>query len=563
MAQAVKDSLLNLERHRQLLEANIEKLRKSLQHWQSWEVEYEGLKEEILALGRSPTYEQLVAVGNDLDGMLVTQAEIEDILGAKARRTADQVISILARRIDYVSRNVKTLEKQVEAAENKLAAATVISNPDVRDEEGLPLTEIIEELDDDGNVISGRTETQGSARGQLLEVLEKAGVNVDPGLKQEKNLTFAKPESKTLSCIEASEKDDEPMPSETPKKVVQFAEGTKAGPETKKSHTQKRIESIVKPAKRQNLAPAEPPFVPDDESPEDAALRREMLDYSMSEIGPIVAELDLEDSDYSEEDYNYDEEMSDVDDEDEFGRSKRTIMNDELKQRMAELEEKLGFSRLGPGAMMNVGPNPDLPVSDTGLDGTPNDNVKGLEAVQRSGIEKKSVRFAEDLDVSPVPKIPTSETPQNKDSISVKSPLGDIVERTTPREEPAVRTTPVKRQSRFKNAHAATLSTLSPASDPSIAVQEVPPIPEGKTLADIIIEREAPKNAPLEPDELDPVLLQQEVTTEFYRMRNRMIQKQGGFLKDTDEENGIIPHTEEEGGPRRMSRFKAARLARS
>jgi unconventional prefoldin RPB5 interactor 1 len=49
MAQKVKDSFLDLERHRQLLEENIEKLRKLLRHWQTWEAEYEGLKEEILS----------------------------------------------------------------------------------------------------------------------------------------------------------------------------------------------------------------------------------------------------------------------------------------------------------------------------------------------------------------------------------------------------------------------------------------------------------------------------------------------------------------------------------
>lgn len=560
MAHVVKDSFLDLERHRQLLETNIGKLRKLLQHWQSWEAEYEGLKEEILALGRSPTHEQLVAVGSNLDSKLLTQAEIEDILGIKVHRTADQVISILGRRIDYVSRNVKTLENQVEAAGNKLAATTVVSNPDLRNEGELPLTEIIEELDEDGNVISGRTETQGSARGQLLEVLEKAGVNVVPRSKQDKSPSYTKPETESLSYIEDSEKDDVPMSSGKTKKAVQFAEGTKkAGPETQTPQTQRRIESVLEPAEQQTLAPPEPPFIPDDESLEDAALRREMLDYSMSEIGPIVAELDLEeDTDYSDEDYNYDKEMSDVDDEDEFGRSKGAIMNDELKQRMTELEEKLGFSRLSPGAMMNVGPNLPLPISDTGVDGTPEDNVKGLEAPQISGIEKKSVRFAGNLDVSAVSEIPSSKNPlDDKDSLSVKSPLGDIVERTTLGEEPAVR------QPGFKTARADTLSTLSSTSDPGIAQTEIPPIPEGKTLVDIIVERDTPKVPPLEPDELDPVLLQQEVTTEFYRMRNRMVQKQGGFLKDPAEENGIIPRSEEEGGPRRMSRFKAARLARS
>jgi len=38
-------------------------------------------------------------------------------------------------------------------AEEKLAAATVLSNPEVCTEEGLPLKEIHEELDEEGNVI--------------------------------------------------------------------------------------------------------------------------------------------------------------------------------------------------------------------------------------------------------------------------------------------------------------------------------------------------------------------------------------------------------------------------
>ena len=40
-----------------------------------------------------------------------------------------------------------------------------------------------------------------------------------------------------------------------------------------------------------------------------------------------------------------------------------------------------------------------------------------------------------------------------------------------------------------------------------------------------------------------------------------MIQKEGGFGKPAEQE--IIPLDEEEGGPPRMSRFKAARLAKS
>jgi unconventional prefoldin RPB5 interactor 1 len=36
-----------LETRRLELEANVAKLRKSLQHWRAWDAEYEGLKEEL------------------------------------------------------------------------------------------------------------------------------------------------------------------------------------------------------------------------------------------------------------------------------------------------------------------------------------------------------------------------------------------------------------------------------------------------------------------------------------------------------------------------------------
>lgn len=52
-----------------------------------------------------------------------------------------------------VRQNVRSLQKQFDAAEAKLASAKIISEPDTRTEEGLPVTDIFEELDEDGNVI--------------------------------------------------------------------------------------------------------------------------------------------------------------------------------------------------------------------------------------------------------------------------------------------------------------------------------------------------------------------------------------------------------------------------
>ena len=56
----VKDSFADLERNRLRLEDNVAKLLKSLQYWQTWEAEYEGMKEEIEGLDDQHTDTELV-----------------------------------------------------------------------------------------------------------------------------------------------------------------------------------------------------------------------------------------------------------------------------------------------------------------------------------------------------------------------------------------------------------------------------------------------------------------------------------------------------------------------
>lgn len=55
-----KDSFLDLERRRLQLEENVAKLRVLMQHWQTWEAEYEGLKEEIVASKSGPGAQSMV-----------------------------------------------------------------------------------------------------------------------------------------------------------------------------------------------------------------------------------------------------------------------------------------------------------------------------------------------------------------------------------------------------------------------------------------------------------------------------------------------------------------------
>lgn len=52
-----------------------------------------------------------------------------------------------------VQQNIRTVSVHLNTAQEKHAAAQILSQPEVRNEEGLPLKEIHEELDDEGNVI--------------------------------------------------------------------------------------------------------------------------------------------------------------------------------------------------------------------------------------------------------------------------------------------------------------------------------------------------------------------------------------------------------------------------
>ena len=56
----VRDSFVDLERHRMQLEQNIAKLQASLRHWQQWEIEYEGMREDVLSLHRDQVQADLV-----------------------------------------------------------------------------------------------------------------------------------------------------------------------------------------------------------------------------------------------------------------------------------------------------------------------------------------------------------------------------------------------------------------------------------------------------------------------------------------------------------------------
>lgn len=616
----VKDHFVDLERHRRQLEENVAKLQKALDHWRMSDAEYEQLKDEVAAIPEPSSRDDLERIRDEFEGEVVTDAEVEQLFGKANEKSPRQIVGLLSRRIDYVSKNVDTLERQLEAAEQKLAAASVVLNPDVRDEEGLPFTDIIEELDEDDNVTSFRLSRPGDMQPQIREALAKAGIKDIPEGGEQAQLESAEaegdadaPAADVLQSKEETaedgltspsqyetgkqtEADSKPKITEKPaKKGVSFAEDTKMGHDTAQeedqpmSRTARQLQEVTEQA-RQQAIPAPDPIIPEDESEDEAELRREMLRYGMTEIAPIVAELEIEensdsgiDDDYDDLDFDEDED----EDEDEHGRYKYRVVDEDYRARMQELEAKLGIK--STRELLEEKQEGDRGVPDEGIariavQPLPQPTTKSaLKTANDREAEtkpaKKGVKFAGALDVAPATTTAPAADPPVPEQPFVDPMKSTIVERS-PAVQPAAPASdePPKKMSRFKKAKAvggtdgnalpirpapnmplgpadAPARFLNPASEP----RATPTGPDGKTLAGTVVERDAPAEVK-GPDEFDATLLQKEVAVEYNRMRNRMIMKEGGFMKDK-EAPIEYPDEEDEGG-KRVSRFKAARLAR-
>ena len=489
----------------------------------------------------------------------------------------------------------------LQAAEEKYAASQVLSQPEARNEEGLPFTEILEQLDEEDNVIctlifrlwvhllttfvASTISKPGETEPQLMEALRKAGVNELPkasdrvegsdcqsdkspkeqAARAEAGNSIQSPTATDHSSVESHQTNGNPPSSstndsrKTPKgqqKNVSFAEDTKVDSNHKtialksKSPARNTMSSqslksnssgvskvlgkeigqmsSMSTAGRKDQAAKEAsltPVIPTEESPEDAVLRRQMIQYNMEEIGAVVAELDLdeegmsysdnedeeEEEEQEEEDYYPSENSSVEEDEDHFGRTRRRVLTDDYMSEMRALEKRL----------KNVGPNAeikDLAAVNGQEEKRPSSNANQPNATEKLPklVPKKGVRFAPSLDVQEATPPPT---------VNPLTQETDTIPKPTPK----------------------------PSSNPVLSsIIERPYAPSTDTTT----------TPPPEPDEYDPALLHQEVATEYHKMRNRMIARQGGFMAQ-DEEKAEVPLSEAEGGKKKVSRFKAARLGKT
>ncbi|KAM5450087.1 hypothetical protein MaudCBS49596_004461 [Microsporum audouinii] len=630
-------SLRGLEQKRLELEKQISDLRTSIYHWRLWNAEYDGLKEELSSLPENSTREDILELGRKFEGSQVTEKEVRALLGEVSpgptiSRSPQQIIRAIDRRIDYVLENIKALEKRTAALEDELSTF-VVEQPDTGlNEEGLPITEIVEELDEDGNVISSSTTMPGKETNELLNVLKKAGLDIPGGkAKNEQKTEFkaADVSPQLTSANIATEKAS--VPDTATGKPIQDPQYEFETQDRTKTISQK----VDIPAKEdQTILPSNIPAAPkvmtstesviptvndvekgssvvakvEGDSPEDAALRREMLQYGLEEVGAIVAELELDEdgSEFSvdDEDYDLDEEYSE--DEDEYGRSTKRVLDDDYIKQMRELEKKLNAKSL-----QNIGPDTSLLPSDVR-----SQVEQGLSAMKKGPAKKKTVAFAAELDIAPEPSPQPSPPIAKTKAKGLPPPIQEaVIERSDAKHSAKIQDQgSARKPSRFKRTRKAEGSTardvtaqsapIPPKSGSSLnsrapvippplfpATSSIPkpfsqPIPNldklsltdsskdgaksskqnNKPLADVLVERTVHRDSviPPDPDELDEAIHRREVASEFYKLRNHKIQQSGGFLQE-DATEPLVPLDTDENSqsgqeePKKVSRFKAAR----
>ncbi|KAL8642565.1 MAG: hypothetical protein Q9228_000752 [Teloschistes exilis] len=685
-----------LERQRRQLEENVEKLKKSIRYWQTWEAEYEDLKEGLQTLGDEASSSAIEEVGGMSVGELLDQKEINLLLrnDKSQPRTSQQIIGLLSRRVEYVQSNVKSLRGSLEAADGQMTASQALGQEQQNDEKGLPIMEIMEELDEDDNVLSSSVTPASDAAPQIVDALRKAGINglptpvqdkppADPSpveledskarneaetapsiLKQASSMppTLSKERQPSPSTSESDTKGDECNPGRR-RKSVTFADGTKQASPVEARSTRdvqaakarnkarrvkaevrgsidalkrvhnagfideqvfdrfrreyvERLQDLAPPSpmqppkrqitnKKQQNPPVRPPAaeepspaMPENESPEDAALRREMIQYNMNEVGAVVAEMDLDDEDdaYSDPsstgESNEDGEYPNSSDEDEnkWGMSTGRVLTSDYISEMQALEKRLATQSQqngGPHASIEqlLQAEDDLKIGENGKP-----MPKSPEATDMKQ-EKKTVRFATALDIQEHPPSPnnTNGIPSRK---KASRPVhADVIERQDANKElpSSFPSTSKKTVSRFKRSKLETHRSPDipqgsaplqvkagngeqrrtpslPAFTPPATPKMMPTGPPGRPHIPHVIERHPSDDADTEwapaPDELDGSIMRQDLLMDYHRTRNRMIQRQGGFVGQNEEEDGGKGPLVDENG-KKISRFKAARLRAS
>ncbi|EWC44693.1 hypothetical protein DRE_06589 [Drechslerella stenobrocha 248] len=245
------DTIEVTEKQRLQLEQSIAKLQKALKHWHVQSAEYEGLKEELLALPRTASRNDMLAIADEFGGDVITRLEITSFLGDKEgiKRSPVQVAEAVRHRIDYVQENINKLEKHLELGETTLDNVRVIENSgQLTNEEGLPVMDIREDLDEQGNVTKSDIVSSSGGVAEAFNV-QAAVENFQPLLdtlaqrQQEKEKLAKSADNSAGRGGSAPAKPAEPAPK--PANTVSKPANMKGG---NKTPTKEQIQQKQRPA---------------------------------------------------------------------------------------------------------------------------------------------------------------------------------------------------------------------------------------------------------------------------------------------------------------------------
>ena len=531
--------------------------------------------------------------------------EIRNLFYEKGQaRNLDKVREILGKRIEYVERNVSSLEKQIAAAHK--------ADPEAGDmnESSGPI-EIIEDLDEHERLVSGRTVRPAEKLKDARKLLTKSELGGTPnqtvidkifGLKDEDDRSstsssendepvekphharaVVKPNAQSRDGPSAVQSDIQAWLSAANRDIGTSMTATTGKPPTPKPANlpnPKAIQpSIVAPTPSAKSKP--PTVIPiptklgglaadrdrqngmsreaygsssrviHGDNPEEALLRKQLLQYGMEDINAVVAELDIEDASaksFTESEAGESTGVESFDDDDEededmFGGGKFTAISPKYREQMAALQGKLNGPR--PSQVANR-----IVEAEVQTGKPPISKKTGDSGVRR----KKSVRFAESDETS------TTIPAYSSDPMSEK-----IVE--TPLMVPTVPPSSKRKQSRFKSSLKP---STAPIPTPPVKNQEPhPPNPSNQTI------NPAPDPDAFHPDDTrDPSMqiVMAQIAHAHQRSRSKLIHQQGGFLaRDPDDIDNEEEEQREElwrsgalvdENGKRISRFRASRLGR-
>jgi unconventional prefoldin RPB5 interactor 1 len=607
---SIKDSFLDLERHRLHLEQNVAKIEKALAHWRRCDAEYEVLREQISPFtspselhsassvvlqvnDRKPSSTSLERVKRMLQSDLIDDKEKDDIFGKTHLKTPEQVLNTLTHRLDYVGKNISTLESQLAEAQRKLDVATIVSDPGLENEEGLPFIEITEELDEDDNVINFELMRPGDKDRQLKEVIEKAARARGSHATEDKVAPVEEPANTGPPKQEADTKHQDTYSSTTRRFAFPPPVGLRSnsqayssmetvGPKVYRNswdevdddgHVSGEIQITA-----DDIADEFPGRGGSSGDPKETIYNPDQLDAHTREIVAIFQDLkddvlsENESGDDDDEEWESYEEADEDDsgEEDDHGRSTKRVVTREYEDRMMEIKKRLALDWSGFRPSADDGEEDE---SDDDDDDDDDDDIKvgrikigknsslspspSFSSVSRSppkkGIlkpspvaspvpllsKKKSVRFSEELDIAP-----NKEPRRRKEAAKKKDPsplaVGVVV-----RDEPPE---PVK-----KADHGNGVSRFQEQVKGDAAARRGVPgisaMPHA-TMADLTVRDEVPTPV-ADPDAAADVAA---ITEAYHDKRRRMIQRHGGFAGDDDSPVQVV---EADGTPKRVSRFKA------